>query len=285
MKFSKTLIVFLLVLLLATSACTSQATPGAATLATTAAPAPNTAPTNMTVLAAASLTESFNELGQIFESQHPGIKVAFSFAGSQQLSEQLNQGADADVFASASKKYMDAAVAANRVTQDAPEIFAQNRLVVVYPKDNPAGLQSLKDLANPGLKLVLADKTVPVGQYSLEFLDKASLDPAFGAVFKDAVLANIVSFEENVKSVLGKVQLGEADAGIVYVTDITQSASEQVDKIVIPDALNTIANYPIAPISDSKNADLARAFVALIMSPGGQAVLAKYGFLPAPAKK
>lgn len=291
---SKFLSFLLLITLLAATACTPQATPAApAAVAPTAAqpasatqppaPAPTTAPESktLTVLAAASLTESFTELGKVFETQNPGVKVAFSFAGSQQLVQQLSQGSEADVFASASKKYMDKAIEANRVNKDDAKTFVKNRLVVIYPKGNPGGLKELKDLAKPGLKLDLADKSVPVGQYSLDFLNKAIKDTAFDPSFKDAVIKNVVSYEDNVKAVLTKVSLGEADAGIVYVTDITPDAAGKVEKLDIPDALNTIATYPIAPISDSKNADLAKAFTALVLSPGGQAILAQYGFIPA----
>ncbi len=236
---------------------------------------------SLTVLAAASLTESFTELGKMFEARHPGVKVYFNFAGSQQLAQQLDQGADADVFASASKKYMDAAVESKRVNQDDAKTFVKNRLAVIFPKDNPAGLKELKDLAKSGLKLDLADKAVPVGQYSLDFLDKAVKDSGFGPQFKDDVLKNVVSYEDNVKAVVAKVSLGEADAGIVYVTDITADAAPKIGKLDIPDVLNTIATYPIAPISNSKKPDLAKAFVALVLSPDGQAIMAKYGFIPA----
>ena len=175
---------------------------------------------------------------------------------------------------------MDAAVTSKRVIKFEAKTFVTNRLVVVFPKDNPAGLVELKDLAKPGLKLDLADKAVPVGQYSLDFLDKAIKDETFGTAFKDDVLKNVVSYEDNVKAVVTKVSLGEADAGIVYVTDITKDIAEKVGTLEIPDALNSIANYPIAAITDSKNPDLAKAFVDLILSPDGQAILAKYGFIP-----
>jgi molybdate transport system substrate-binding protein len=295
---SKVVSLLLLIVLLVSAACTPQATPVAPTPAPTTAPAtqsavptsvpPTQEPTQttssgktLTVLAAASLTESFTELGKMFETQNPGVKVSFSFAGSQQLAQQLGQGAEADVFASASKKYMDTAVEAKRVNSDDAKTFVKNRLVVIFPKDNPAGLTELKDLAKPGLKLDLADQSVPVGQYSLDFLDKAVQDPGFDPQFKDNVIKNVVSYEDNVKAVLTKVSLGEADAGIVYVTDITPDAADKVGKLDIPDALNTIATYPIAPISDSKNPDLAKAFVALVLSPEGQQIMAKYGFIPA----
>lgn len=284
---SKSLSVLLAIILLITAACTPSTMPAAPTAApaqATQAPAATAAPaTTLTVLAAASLTESFTELGLLFESRHPGVKVTFNFAGSQQLAQQLDQGAEADVFASASKKYMDAAVTSSRVVSGTAKTFVKNRLVVIFPKDSPGGLTELKDLAKPGLKLDLADKTVPVGQYTLDFLDKAVKDPEFGAQFKDDVLQNVVSYEDNVKAVVTKVSLGEADAGIVYVTDITPDAAGKVDRLDIPDALNTIATYPIAAISDSKNSELAQAFVDLVLSPDGQAVMAKYGFIPAAA--
>lgn len=273
---SKTLSIWLLTFLLAASACTPQAAPAVPSPTAAQAAAPKT----LTVLAAASLSESFTELGHQFETRNPGVKVSFSFAGSQQLAQQLGQGAGADVFASASQKYMDAAVAAKRVNPDGVKTFVRNRLVVIFPKDNPAGLQALKDLAKPGLKLDLADKSVPVGQYSLDFLDKAVQDPDFGPTFKENVLKNVVSYEENVKAVLTKAALGEVDGGIVYVTDITPDGAGKVGKIDIPDRLNTIAAYPIAPIADSPNAALAKAFVALVLSPEGQQILAKYGFIP-----
>lgn len=269
--------------LLVATACTPRANPAAPTVAAgnpTMTPAEAEAQT-LTVLAAASLTESFTELGRLFESRNPGVKVAFSFAGSQQLAQQLGQGAGADVFASANWKSMDVAVTAGRVSRDEAAVFAGNRLVVVVPGDNPTGLKTLEDLAKPGLRLVLADRSVPVGQYSLDFLEHMAQEPGMDAGYKEAVLQNVVSYEENVRFVLTKVLLGEADAGIVYVTDITPEAAGRVGVIDIPEALNTIADYPIAPISDSKNLDLAKAFVTLVRSPEGQAVLAKYGFLPA----
>jgi len=279
--FRSKVISFLLLIVILVTACTPQAV--AATVPVEQGSAPAVAPVEpvtLTVLTAASLTESFTELGETFEAANPGVTVEFSFAGSQELAQQLAQGAEADVFASASKKYMDAVVESRRVDADASKVFVKNRLVVIFPKDNPADLTELKDLAKFGLKLDLADESVPVGKYSLEFLDKASADSAFGPQFKDNVLANVVSYETSVKAVVAKVSLGEADAGIVYVTDITADAAEKVGKLDIPDALNTIASYPIAPIADSKNAELAQAFVDLILSPEGQQVMEKYNFIP-----
>ncbi len=286
---SKGLSIILLAAMLVAAACIAQpAAPESAALTEEAEAAPVEEPAaapvearTLTVLAAASLTESFTEIGTMFETQHEGVTVVFNFAGSQALAEQLAQGAAADVFASASNKYMTAAVDAQRVNAEASQPFAYNRLVVIFPKENPAGLAELKDLAKSGLMLDLADETVPVGQYALEFLDKASADAAYGTAFKDDVLANVVSYEENVKAVVTKVALGEADAGICYVTDITADAAASISSIDIPDELNTIATYPVAPITDSSNPELAQAFIDLLLSPEGQAVLAEYGFIPA----
>jgi molybdate transport system substrate-binding protein len=139
----------------------------------------------------------------------------------------------------------------------------------------------LQDLARPGLKLDLADKSVPVGQYTLEFLDKAVKDPNFGPKFKEDVLKNVVSYEDNVKAVLTKVTLDEVDAGVVYTTDLTTDLAGKVARLNIPDALNTVAVYPIASLLGSQNTDLARAFVDLVLSPDGQRVMEKYGFSPA----
>ena len=239
-----------------------------------------TGPVEITVMAAASLTESFTEIGALFEAANPGVKVMFNFAGSQQLAQQIAEGAQADVFASASQKYMDAVVASGQAAPDAQAIFARNRLVVILPADNPAGITALADLGKAGIKLDLAAAEVPVGKYALEFLDKAAGDAAFTPSFKEDVLSNVVSYEDNVKAVLAKVQLGEVDAGIVYTSDVV-AGKDQVSTIEIPDALNVIAKYPVAPLSISQQPGLAQAFVELVLSSEGQAVLVKYGFLPA----
>ncbi len=174
---------------------------------------------------------------------------------------------------------MDALVQSGQVNGGASQVFARNRLIVIYPEDNPAGLMTLQDLAKPGVKLVLAAKEVPVGQYALQFLDKAAADSAFGASFRAHVLKNVVSYEENVKAVLTKVTLGEADAGIVYASDITGTTGAKVGRIHIPDDLNVIAVYPIAPIKDAAHAAVAERFVTYVLSANGQAILIKYGFI------
>ena len=232
----------------------------------------------LNVFAAASLQTAFTELGTDFQQTHAGVTVTFNFAGSQQLAQQLTQGAPADVFASANKMQMQGAIQGGDVADGSQQTFVKNRLIVITPTNNPAGLHTLQDLAKPGLKLVLADKTVPVGQYALTFLQIASTAATFGTSYQANVLKNVVSYEQDVKSVFIKVQLGEADAGIVYTSDVATNGSE-VGEIVIPDALNVIATYPIAPVKSSSHTALANAFITLVLSPQGQAVLAKYGFI------
>ncbi|MBI5876770.1 MAG: molybdate ABC transporter substrate-binding protein [Chloroflexi bacterium] len=234
----------------------------------------------LTVFAAASLTDAFNEIGQNFSAANPGANVLFSYAGSNALAAQIAQGAPADLFASANKAQMDAVVKTGRIDGDGTRTFARNRLVAIVAKGvNKAA--RLPDLTSPGLKIVLADKAVPVGQYALDYLDKAVKDPAFGAGYKAAVLKNVVSYEQDVKAVLAKVALGEADAGIVYTTDVQGANADKVQKIEIPDVLNTVAEYPIGVLKDSRNAAQAKKFFDYVLSPEAQQVLSKYGFVPA----
>jgi molybdate transport system substrate-binding protein len=235
---------------------------------------------SLMVFAAASLTGAFNQIGASFEAGRAGTKVTFNFAGSQQLAQQLAQGAPADVFASADEGQMDAAIQAGRIGPTQKQVFISNHLVVIFPRENPAGIARLEDLSKPGLNLVLAAGAVPVGAYSLEFLDRASRQPEFGPDFKDKVIANVVSYEENVKAVLSKVQLGEADAGIVYVSDVAQAGSSQIGQLEIPALLNPTASYFIAPVEDSPNLGVAEAFIDFALSSAGQETLAKFGFIP-----
>ncbi|RIK43316.1 MAG: molybdate ABC transporter substrate-binding protein [Chloroflexi bacterium] len=233
--------------------------------------------TTLTVFAAASLTEAFSAIGQEFAAANPDVKVAFNFAGSQRLAQQIAEGAPADVFASADNRQMETIIAAGRITSGTQRTFVRNRLVVITPDDNPAALTSLADLATPGVKIVFAAPEVPVGQYSVDFLEKA--DGSLGAGYKEAVLANVASYEENVRAVLAKVTLGEADAGIVYTSDITRDAGDWVLRFDIPDPLNTIATYPIAPLKDSTHGAVAQRFIDYVLAAEGQAILVQYGFI------
>jgi molybdate transport system substrate-binding protein len=230
----------------------------------------------LTVYAAASLTEALTEMGKAFEASHPGVSVIFNFGGSQNLRTQIEQGAPADVFASANTKEMDTLVTGNFVTADAPKIFLTNQLVVILPKGNPAGLASLEDLSKPGLKLVLAAEEVPAGRYARQILEE--LNALFGADYKEKVLSNVVSNEDNIRQAVTKVQLGEADASIVYVSDVV--AVPELQKIEILADMNVIAEYPMASLTASANRDLANEFIEYALSTEGQSILKKWGFTP-----
>jgi len=234
-------------------------------------------PQTLTVFAAASLADAFAEIELAFAAANPGVEVVFSFSGSQMLSRQIETGASVDVFASASVEEMDALVGAGLVAPQAPSVFLTNQLAVILPASNPAGLHALRDLARPGLKLVLAAEDVPIGGYTRRALEL--MNRAYGADFNLRVLANVVSNEDNVKQVVAKVLLGEADAGIVYSSDAVATAGLRT--IEIPPDLNLVAEYPIAVLSNSAHAALAQRFVDYALSPAGQAILQKWGFAPA----
>ncbi len=232
------------------------------------------------VFAAASLTNAFTDLGDAFVLANLGTNVIFNFSNGQQLVQQIDQGAPCDIFAAANVKHMQDAFLTERVTDGMERIFARNQLVIIMPSDNPAQITTLQDLARPGLKIAFGDKATSVGQLSLTFLDQAEQDTSLGTAYKEAVLSNIVSYEETVRAVLTKVALDEVDAGIVFVSDISQDDANRVQSIDIPDELNTVVDYPIAMIDDSDNAELARAFLDYVLSDDGQAILEAYGFIP-----
>jgi molybdate transport system substrate-binding protein len=231
----------------------------------------------LTVFAAASLTEPFTEIGKRLELSHPGLKVVYNFGGSQALRTQLEQGAHADLFASADAVQMESAKTSGVVQGETP-LFVKNRLVVIVPKTNPGKILDFRDLARPGIKLDLANAKVPVGNYGRQALSKASAE--YGADFEKRVLANIVSEEENVKQVVTKIQLGEADAGIVYVSDVTPRVGKDVQAITIPDAYNQLASYPIALTKEVTNRAAAETFIAFVLSTEGQAILKAHNFIP-----
>ncbi|TAK58237.1 MAG: molybdate ABC transporter substrate-binding protein [Dehalococcoidia bacterium] len=235
---------------------------------------------SITVYAASSLTTAFYKEAASFQQAHPDWRVNFNFAGSPTLVTQLDQGAPGDVLATADEKNMKSASDKQLVTGDV-KIFAKNRLVIAVPKSNPGNVNTPADLAKRGLRIVLAQEGVPVGDYSRESLSKMESDPAYGAGFRDNVLKNVVSDESNVKGVVSKVQLGEADAGIVYKTDVTAGVGIDVTTIDIPDAFNVIASYPIAVTAHSRNPGLAAEFVKFVLSKEGQQILAESGFMEA----
>lgn len=217
----------------------------------------------ITVFAASSLNAALTSIGADFEKRHPGTMVKFSFAGSSSLAAQIQQGALGDVFASADQPNMQKVIQAG-LTSESPIVFARNDLEIVVGKGNPKHVTTLADLARSGLVVVLCAPAVPCGYYAAQALQKA------GGSVKPA------SQEADVKAVLGKVALGEADAGIVYVTDV-KAAGNAVEGVAIPPALNVVAEYPIVILKDSQNRALARAFVSYVLTDGRQ-TLARYGF-------
>jgi molybdate transport system substrate-binding protein len=219
------------------------------------------------VFAAASLTESFKALGAAFQTAHPGAMVQFNFAGSPTLVTQIEQGASPDVFASADTTNMDK-LKADGFTAGNSQVFAHNKLEIVVAAGNPKHITGLPDLAKPGVIYITAAPTVPAGRYALQILESAS------------VKVTPKSLETDVKSVVSKIVLGEADAGIVYVTDV-RAAGSKVTEVPIPDSVNVIATYPIVAVKGGKNSSLANAFIGYVLSADGQATLQAFGFLPA----
>ncbi len=232
----------------------------------------------VTVFAAASLTDSFTEIARQFESQHPEVDVVLNFAGSQTLRLQLEQGAKADIFASANESHMQVLYQNDVVNK--PILFTKNQLVVIVPVSNPAGLESLVDLAKPELKLILANPHVPAGRYAREVIEMLNSAPFANNSYTTQVLNNVVSEEDSVKGVVTKVQLGEADSGLVYISDITAAVAAGLKVIHIPPEFNIEAAYPIATTNHTTRPDWAVAFVDFVLTSSGQTVLAKHGFNP-----
>lgn len=220
--------------------------------------------TTLTVYAASSLTSTFQEIARDFEAEHDGVRVALSFGGSSDLVTQIEEGAPADVFASADTTTMGDLTDAGLTAAD-PQDFATNTLEIAVPPGNPAGVQRFSDLAKPGLNLVVCAPDVPCGAAAQSVARKAgvTLDP--------------VSEEQSVTDVLGKVSSGEADAGLVYVTDV-QAAGDDVEGITFPEAASVVNTYPIARLEDSDQSDLAQEFIDLVVGDSGQAVLRSAGF-------
>ena len=219
---------------------------------------------DLQVFAAASLTAGFDAIGKTFHEAHPGVAIFNNFAGTPTLVTQIEQGAPADVFASADTTNMDK-LKADGFTGGDSQVFAHNQLEIVVAPGNPKGITGLADLAKPGVIYITEGPTVPAGKYALQALATAG------------VKVTPKSLETAVTGVISKIELGEADAGIVYTTDVT-AAGSQVQGVPIPDADNVVATYPIVAVKGSKNPDVANAFIAYVVSTGGQATLASFGF-------
>jgi molybdate transport system substrate-binding protein len=232
-----------------------------------ASPSPTPLSGNLSVFAAASLTASFNALGTSFQAANPGVTVKLNYAGTPTLVTQIEQGAPADVFASADTANMDK-LTADGFTTGASKVFAHNQLEIVVAHGNPKGITGLADLAKSGVIYISEAPTVPAGKYSLQALASAG------------VKVTPKSLETSVTAVIGKIELGEADAGIVYTTDVT-AAGSKVQGVQIPTANNVIATYPIVAVKGSTNSSAANAFITYVLSTTGQSKLGSFGFLPA----
>jgi molybdate transport system substrate-binding protein len=232
----------------------------------------------LTVLAASSLIDAFGVLANRFEEQNPGVKVKQSFESSSTLLAQIQQGAPADVFASAAEEEMNTAIKDGLVEGEA-EIFVKNREIVMVPKNNPANINRFRDVANPDVKLVLAGKDVPAADYALEILGKAK--DGYGADFEKDVLSNVVSRESDVRASVNRVVVGDADATFGYASDYTPDIRDKVKVVQIPPHLNIVATYPIAALEHAKSPGLAEKWVELVTSEEGQRVLQKWNFEPA----
>jgi molybdate transport system substrate-binding protein len=280
-------IALLAILVLVIAACSSgSASPSApasvAPAATTAAaassaPSASAAPVELTVLGAASLKGVLDKAKAAYETANPGSKLTISTDSSSALETKIEQGAPADVFLSADttnpKKLVDGGFASG-----APVTFAGNKLTVIVPADNPGGVTTLADLAKAGLEVIAAGDEVPITKYAAQLVANLAKVTGYPADFAARYQANVASREDNVKAVVAKIELGEGDAGIVYVTDA--KASTKVKTIDVPDSANVPATYAGVVVKASTNQDAAAAFLTWFAGPGGQAILASFGFLP-----
>jgi molybdate transport system substrate-binding protein len=272
MKHFPRVMVLLVAVCMLLASCGSSSSSSSSTTPTST---PTPAPVTLNVFGAASLTAAFGEIKTKYEAANPNVTVTYNFAGSNTLATQITQGAPADVFASADTKNMQKV----NTLVNTPQTFAKNKVVVIIPANNPGNIKTLHDLANKGVKIAVAGPSVPVGNYTLEVLSKMGQSSEYGPAYESAVKANFVTQETSVSGVVQKVELGEVDAGYVYVSD-AYSAGSKVSSIDIPDQFNILADYPIATVKDSKNLSTAESYVQYVLSPDGQAILAKYHFIP-----
>ncbi len=233
----------------------------------------------LTVYSGAGLTGAMSEIAEIYENSS-NMSVKFNFDGVPALRAQIEQGAYADVLVSANLKHMNALKSEGFMDNQSVVIFVRNKVAIIVPNGNPANVTGLKDLAVPGVKIIMGTKELPAGDYAQQVLDKLAADPELGPAFKESVLANVVSLETTVNRVVSKVALGEADAGFAFISDVSPQMVGKVTKIFIPDKYNVIGDFPVGVLAQSKYKEQAQAFIDVIMSEEGQAILEKYGFVP-----
>lgn len=233
----------------------------------------------LTVFCGAGLTGALSEIGGLYENA-TNMSVEFNFDKVPALRAQIEQGAYADVLVSANLKHMDALKSEGFINNSTVEVFARNKVAIIVPNDNPANVTGLKDMAVPGVKILMGTKDLPAGDYALQVLDRLAADPEYGPVYKESVLSNVVSQETTVNRIVSKIALGEADAGFAFISDVSPEMIGKVTRISVPDKYNVVGDFPVGVLSQSKYPEEAQAFLDLMRSSDGQAVLEKYGFIP-----
>jgi molybdate transport system substrate-binding protein len=237
---------------------------------------------SLVIYAAASLTDVFEQLAEQYQQTHPNVTIQLSFGGSSLLATQIEMGAPADVFASANLEQMQRLVDGELITEDSVEVFATNQLVLIVPLDNPANIQTPQDLTRDGVQLLLTTPDVPIRRYTDELL--TLLANEYGDTYQQDVLENVVSEEENVRQLLTKIALGEADATFVYASDLFSDLGEQVQVIPLPMLEQDLPSilYPITPLTEAQNPQQAQAFIEFVLSETGQSTLREFGFCAVP---
>ncbi len=255
------------------------ASPASSPSVASPASTPKPAAIDLTIYGAASLKGSLEKVKSAYAAAVPGVTLTISTDASSALAAKIEQGAPADVFLSADTKNPQALV--DKGLTDGPAVvFAGNKLTIIVPSDNPAAITTPADLARAGVKVIAAGDEVPITKYATQLVDNLAGEPGYPADFAAAYAANVVSREDNVKAVVAKIELGEGDAGIVYVTDA--AASTEVATVGVPDSANVLATYAGVVAKASKSTAAAQAFLAWFAGPDGQAILATFGFLPPP---
>jgi len=235
----------------------------------------------LTVFAAASLTGAMTDISKAYEAEHPDTQIVMNFDNAATLRTQIEQSAHADLFLSANTKHMTALQGEGLIINNSVKIFAKNKLALLIPKENRANITGLSDLARPGIRLVVGTKEAPFGDYTRQALGKMANDSAYGLLYQNAVMKNVISEEPTVPSLVAKLRIGEADAGIAFASDVSEGDRALVTTIPIPDRYNVIASYPLGIVQESKVKDQAAAFAQFITSTEGNAILTRYGFAPA----
>jgi len=235
------------------------------------------------VFCGAGLTGAFNEIGQLYQNAS-GISVKFNFDGVPALRAQIEQGAYADVLVTSNLKHMNGLQAEGYINNSTVKIFAENKIAVVVPIDNPANISHLADLARPGIMILIGTKDLPAGDYARTVLEKLANDSEYGPDYRDKVMANIVSEETTVNRIVSKVALGEADAGFAFISDVSPEMVGKITKISIPERYNVKGYFPIGALAQSSHPVEVQNFIDLVMSPEGQKVLEDYEFIPVAAR-